>query len=94
MLKEFQSFTETEPMKLLKHCSTRWLSLERCVRRLLQQWAALKSYFMSHDEVEKTGRVQRCATLLQDPEMELVFRFIEFIMGPLNEFNTTFQVSD
>ena len=63
------------------------------MRRLLQQWAALKSYFNSHEECEKSGRVQRCATLLQDPEMELVYRFIEFIMGPLNEFNTTFQVS-
>ena len=63
------------------------------MRRLLQQWPALKSYFMSHDEVEKAGRVQRCASLLQDPEMELVYRFIEYIMGPLNEFNTTFQVS-
>ena len=71
VLKDFQEFTETEPLKLLRHCSTRWLSLERCVRKLLQQWAALKSYFNSHEECEKSGRVQRCATLLQDPEMEL-----------------------
>ena len=92
MLKEFQDFTETEPLKLLKHCSTRWLSLERCVRRLLQQWNALRSYFASHDECEKGGRVQ-CADLLQDPEMALVYRFLEFNMGPLNEFNITFQVT-
>ena len=25
---EFLVFTDTEPMKILKHCSTRWLSLE------------------------------------------------------------------
>ena len=90
VLKDFQEFTETEPLKLLRHCSTRWLSLERCVRKLLQQLAALKSYFNSHEECEKFDvsrdvphfyRIQRWSW------------FIEFIMGPLNEFNTTFQVS-
>ncbi|WAR19369.1 hypothetical protein MAR_001207 [Mya arenaria] len=30
-LRSFQEFTDTEPSKILKHCQTRWLSLEHCV---------------------------------------------------------------
>ena len=33
--KEFLDFTAREPVKILKHCSTRWLSLEKCQDRLL-----------------------------------------------------------
>ena len=90
--KEFLEFTETEPLKIVKHCSTRWLSLEKCVGRLLHHWEALKSYFNSHNDVEKPGRVKRVAELLNDPEMRLYYLFLEFILSPLNEFNTTFQV--
>ena len=33
--------------KIVKHVSTRWLSLEKCIGRLLQQWPALLQYFES-----------------------------------------------
>lgn len=41
--RRFQHFTSTEPHKILKPSQTRWLSLEQCVRRLLEQWEALES---------------------------------------------------
>jgi hypothetical protein len=81
-----------EPTKILKHCDTRWLSLQKCVKRTLEQWPALKSYFVSHDDVEKPGRVKRVAGYLENPEMKLYFHFLEYILEPLNEFNTLFQV--
>ena len=31
----------------MKHVNTRWLSLERAVSRVLRQYDALKSYFLS-----------------------------------------------
>ena len=40
-LSEFQHFTGTEPHKLLHPCQTRWLSLQQCVKRILEQWQAL-----------------------------------------------------
>lgn len=88
---EFLDFTETEPLKILKHCSTRWLSLQKCVTRLLQQWPALQSYFSSHDDVERPGRVQKVRDFLTDPEMFLYYNFLSFVLPILNEFNTTFQ---
>lgn len=92
--KEFQDFTDTDSMKILKHCQTRWLSLEKCVSRLLHQWKALQSYFTSHDDVEKPGRIKRVADWLADPLMWLLCAFLEFVLPFLNEFNTTFQVSN
>ncbi|WAR09595.1 hypothetical protein MAR_034671 [Mya arenaria] len=48
--KEFQAFMDTEPMKNLKHCANQWLGLEKWVKRALQQWPALRRYFVSHED--------------------------------------------
>ena len=42
---EFQSFVECKPHKLLKECPTRWLSLEACINRHIEQHEALLPYF-------------------------------------------------
>ena len=65
---DFLEFNDVEPLKILKHCSTRWLSLQKCVLRLLDHcdWPALLSYFRSHQDVETAGRVKRAADYLAD----------------------------
>lgn len=40
-------FCDTQYRKILKHISTRWLSLDLAVQRTLQQYASLRSYFLS-----------------------------------------------
>ena len=40
-LKEFQMFFQISPHKMLSFGQTRWLSLEQCVFRMLEQWNAL-----------------------------------------------------
>ncbi|CAC5376951.1 unnamed protein product [Mytilus coruscus] len=82
-----------EPLKILKHVSTRRLSLQTCITRILHHWPALKSYFNSHQDVEKEGRVKSVAKHLMNPEMILYFQFLEFILSPLNEFNTAFRAN-
>ena len=56
---EYMDFCDIEPLQILKHVTTRWLSLQKCVTRIIHQWASLKSYFNSHEDVEKEGRVKR-----------------------------------
>ena len=46
-LAEFCQFCDVEMRKILKHVSTRWLSLEAAISRTLQQYPALRSYFAS-----------------------------------------------
>lgn len=77
----------------MKHVSTIWLSLEKTVSRALHHWPALLSYVNSHEQVEKLGKVKKIAQLLSNPEVKLYFLFLEFILVPMNEFNTAFQVS-
>lgn len=44
-LKEFHEIHNKEFRKILKHVPTRWLSLGKCLERLLYQWAQLLSFF-------------------------------------------------
>jgi len=41
------SLFTNEPEVILKHCTTRWLSLLRCVRRNIDQYDGMNSYFLS-----------------------------------------------
>lgn len=46
-LSEYCAFCDTEYRKVLKHVSTRWLSLELTIQWTLMQYSGLKSYFLS-----------------------------------------------
>ena len=65
--REYQQFCDVDCLSILKHCQTRWLSLERCVNRTLNQWEALKSYFNSHENEDQCGRVQSGANFWEIP---------------------------
>lgn len=85
-------FCDVEPLKILRHSTTRWLSLEKTVNRTLHHWSSLTSYFKSHEDVEKDGKVKKLAAYFSRPEVHMYFLFLQYILAPLNEFNTTFQV--
>lgn len=85
-------FTDTEPIKILKHCSTRWLSLEKCVNRLLDHWSAPPELFqLAWGCGEAWTSKGLC---LSNPEMHLYFNFISLILQPLNDFNTLLQAEE
>lgn len=50
-LQKFQELFDVETRKILKHVSTRWLSLGRSLARIVQQWDPLTSFFK--EEVQK-----------------------------------------
>ena len=79
------------PMRVLKHCTTRWLSLERAVKRLIDLWPVLHAYFDRESEGRSNERVRRVAALLASVETKLFVYFIAFALRPLNSFNTAFQ---
>ena len=85
-------FSDIKPLRVLKHCTTRWLSLECCLKRLLQQWPALHCYFDTEAESEPDNEcVQRVTKHLKDPEVKLYCNFVVYALKPLNIFSTAFQ---
>ena len=84
-------FEGIAPLSVIKHCSTRWLSLERAVKRLLALWPALRAYF--DRERGTNDRAHRVADALMEVETKLWCHFIAFALKPLNTFNTALQTS-
>lgn len=78
VLKEFCDFPGTDAEKIVKHCTTRWLSLLREIAKTLKLFDALKSYFSSHKNFEDKGRVQRVKKLPENPKTRLFLLFLKF----------------
>jgi hypothetical protein len=76
----------------MKHCSTRWLSLERAIKRLLILWPALYAYFYRETVTGKSDNehMKRVAKTLSSIEAKL---FSSLALKPLNLFNAAFQTS-
>ncbi len=90
-LHEFQHFTDTKELKILKHCKTRWLSLDRAVKRVIQQWPALYAYFDSVSESDHSARVRRLDENFKSHLSKLVMLFLGFALNSMCKFNAIFQ---
>ena len=86
-----QDFDGIAPLSVIKHCSTRWLSLEKAVKRLITLWPALRAYF--DRERGSNDRARRVAESLMDVDTKLWCHFIAYALKPLNSFNTALQTS-
>lgn len=89
----FQDFVGVKELKILKHCPTRWLSLEKVIKRLLQQWDALHAYFDKESENNHAARVLRLNNHLKSLKTKLYFLFLDYALDSLCKFNATFQSS-
>ncbi len=90
-LKEYAEFCDVEFKVILKHCDTRWLSLRRSINRAIEMWDPLLSYFTSHPEVEKAGRVRTNYSNLSDPFNKLWMLFLHNTLIIFDTYNIYFQ---
>ena len=86
------SLFTSEPQTILKHCTTRWLSLLRCVGRFIDQFEGLKSYFLSCGEAE-TSKVVSIIERLENPLTKPLLLFLSYILPSMDRFNRLFQKS-
>ena len=84
-------FEDIAPLRILKHCTTRWLSLERCVKRLIDQWPALHAYFDREAENDRNARLQRIAKHLKNTEVKLLCNFVSYALKGFSKFSLAFQ---
>jgi len=70
---------------MLKHVSTRWLSLESAVSRI----AGLKSYFLSNDD--NNARFRRLQEKFEDPLTEVHLLFFQAVLQQFVQVNKFMQ---
>lgn len=75
---EPQSFHEVKPHKILRACQTRWLSLQVCVRRIL-------------NFEDPTHANRHTLQTLENPLIKCQMYFINYTLGLFNDFNCMFQ---
>ncbi|XP_053267948.1 uncharacterized protein LOC128425383 [Pleuronectes platessa] len=88
-LTEFCELHEAEYMEVLLHISVRWLSLERCVTRILRLYGPLASYFKSANENQ--ARFKRLVQAFTDPMTEVYLLFYQATVPTFTDFNLLLQ---
>ena len=78
LLVEFADFLDVEYRQVIKHVNTHWLSLETVVRRNLDMYPALKSYFLSN--TESKPRFKRLKQQFADPMVEVYHLFFQAVL--------------
>ncbi|KAK1904474.1 Protein FAM200B, partial [Dissostichus eleginoides] len=88
-LAEFCEFHESEYMEMLLHISVRWLSLERCITRILRQYGPLTSYFKSLNE--KQPRFRRLVDAFSNSLTEVYLLFYQATLPVFTILNLLLQ---
>ena len=91
-LVEFAEFCDVKYRQVIKQVNTRWLSLEVAVKRSLQMYPALKSYFLSNSEAE--ARFKRLKSHFRDPMVEIYLQFYHAVLPTFTTVNLFLQRED
>ena len=89
--KGFQYFFDIEPHKLLSPVQTRWLSVQACINRILEQYEALKQYFILAVNEYPTYTIERIHRSLQNKFTMSYLEFLSYQLERFNDFNLLFQ---
>lgn len=79
--------------KLLKMSNTRWLVLENCTNRVIEQWPVI---IQCAEKLSLKGdsTAKEVLTLMQKPDFKLYFYLLQKTLYELNSLNTLFQRRD
>ena len=88
---EFQQFFHVDPLQLLSPGQTRWLSLEACVNRILEQYVALQHYFVMAANEDPTHANDRIVKSLHNKFNLAYLEFLSHQLQRFNDFNRLFQ---
>ena len=98
---EYCTFCDIEYRNIIKHVNVRWLSLEKAVYRVLQQYDGLRSYFLSNvctctlcAADDHTPRFIRLRSALSNSTMEIYLLFYESVLQTFVHFNKFLQRED
>ena len=81
-VKVLQSLYDVEQKKILKHVCTRWLSIGKCLERLLQNWDPLKEFFLDEKNALPKNSFGGIEKSYASTKVESIF---DFIRSPTNK---------
>lgn len=76
----------------MKHVSCRWLSLDRCIERIVKKFPSVKAYFLSESFAD--ARFKRLKEAFSNPVMESVLLFHNASIQLFTSFNKLLQRSE
>ncbi|KAK3912905.1 Zinc finger BED domain-containing protein 5 [Frankliniella fusca] len=92
ILEEFQEFYHNEKLKLLNPSRTRWLVLQPCVVRLLDNMQALVEFFsLCAFEDQKDREAPTIVEELRNPFNKAYLLFLKYTLEHFNKVNALFQ---
>ena len=88
----FQEFANVKKHVIFSPGATRWLSLEACVRRILEQLEALELYFTAENlDHPQNQTVVKILDVLRERLTKIYLQFLAYLLNIINEFNTIHQ---
>ncbi|KAL5246128.1 hypothetical protein ACI65C_013536 [Semiaphis heraclei] len=85
---QFQTFLNLDPHKILHPSQTRWLSLTAVVDRVIEQWDALRLYFLDTVLVQRLLSTEHILAALNDPFMKLFYYFLQWALPKFTSIPT------
>ena len=93
-LKCFQLLHNMKETKILKHVATRWLSIWKCLPRLIDSWNALYDYFKSEEKSAKDNTKKKVTDLKEifgSRTKKLYCLFLRDAIKDFEKINTELQ---
>lgn len=93
---EFCDFVDLEYRRILKFMSVRWLGLSTCLDRVFLQYPALRSYFLSAPDSDRSskGRLARLCKFFECEMNEIHCLFLQACLPTFINFNLLLQRED
>uniref|UniRef100_H2ZWJ5 HAT C-terminal dimerisation domain-containing protein n=1 Tax=Latimeria chalumnae TaxID=7897 RepID=H2ZWJ5_LATCH len=90
LLKEHAEFVNVEYCKILKHSGTCWLSVGKCIERILMIMLVLRLFFQSED-LDKKQQTRDVCDLVCSPKTELYLLFVNSAITLFEDANKLLQ---
>lgn len=90
-LKEMQEFFQGGIKNILHVSATRWLSLQKCVVRMLENWDVLLGYFRVAVVVDKLKSAELILKELENVCTHAYLLFLKYVLNYFNSINALFQ---
>ena len=90
-IEEFQDLFQQEKRKILRTSATRWLSHQKCVCRILDNWNVIQEYLRHAVATNKLKSAAIIMTELSNQCNRAYLFFLKYVLGYFNELKAVIQ---